>query len=91
MQWLRTEEGNLELLHGVYVTEVQSSSPAFHLGLKVGEIVVEINGKEINGITQFKELLLNYDVGDNIWLRVYNKESNNYYTAGVKLVEKNKK
>ena len=63
MQWVRTEEGNLELLHGIYVTEVQSSSPAFQLGLKVGEIIVAMNGKEISGITQFKELLLNYDVG----------------------------
>lgn len=91
MQWLRTEDGNLELLHGVYVTEVQSSSPAFHLGLKVGEIIVEMNGKEISGITQFKELLLNYDVGDNVWLKVYSKEKNDYYTSGVKLVKKNKK
>ncbi len=91
MQWIRTEEGNLELLHGIYVTEVQSSSPAFHLGLKVGEIIVEINGKEISGITQFKELLLNYDVGDNVWLKVYSKEKNDYYKAGIKLVEKNKK
>ena len=33
---------------------VNTDSPAWHSGLKLGDVIIEIEGKEVNNINQYK-------------------------------------
>ncbi len=41
------------VLKGVYVTKVNSDSPADVAGIKLGEVVEEINGNQVNNSSDF--------------------------------------
>jgi serine protease Do len=43
--------------HPVTVREVQPNSPAYRAGLRVGQQVVEVNGKPVRGLAGFNELV----------------------------------
>jgi serine protease Do len=43
--------------HPVTVREVQPNSPAYRAGLRVGQQVVEVNGKPVRGLAGFTELV----------------------------------
>jgi S1-C subfamily serine protease len=43
--------------HPVTVREVQPNSPAYRAGLRVGQQVVEVNGKPVRGLADFNELV----------------------------------
>lgn len=43
---------------GVYINEVENSSPALHAGIKAGDIIVSVAGVPVNGIDEFNEVLL---------------------------------
>lgn len=42
---------------GLYVSEVENSSPALNAGLKAGDIIVSVGGKPIAGIRDFMDIL----------------------------------
>jgi len=41
---------------GVIVTDVQSGSPADQMGLQKGDIIVSLNGRQINDVGTFRSL-----------------------------------
>ncbi len=51
------EKFNLESVRGVYVEKVFRLSPAFHAGLQKGDIITEINGKQIVSVFEFMTIL----------------------------------
>lgn len=55
---------------GVYVESVEKNSPAEKGGLKSGDKIISVNGKEISSTTYFKHELYKYDVGDEITIKV---------------------
>ena len=40
------------------VVLVNTESPAWHSGIKVGDIIIEIEGKTINNIQDYKQAIL---------------------------------
>jgi S1-C subfamily serine protease len=59
---------NVELLAdtGAVITDVNAGSPAEKAGLKVKDVIISVDGKEINGSSQLVKILLGYESGDTI-------------------------
>jgi len=55
---------------GVYVEEVEPGSPADEAGIRSGDVIVKLSGKEINYYAQLFDALLNYYPGDNVDISV---------------------
>lgn len=59
---------------GAYVTDVESGSPAEKAGLKVGDIVVEVDGTVITSTTQMVNILQSKQVGQTAAVKIYRVE-----------------
>lgn len=59
---------NLE--EGLYVASVDEYSPAEKGGLKIGDIIVECDGKSVKTFDELKEIKQSKDVGDTINIKV---------------------
>lgn len=55
---------------GVYVKEVTFKSPAYTGGLRVADVIVEIDGYQIDSIKSLRFALLTHDPGDEVTLRI---------------------
>jgi len=62
---------NDEITSGVVVVEVSKGTPAEIAGLKKADVILEINGKKIEDIANFKTQLYKCNIGDTITLKVY--------------------
>ena len=49
---------------GLYVTEVESDSPAMASGIQNGDVIQEVNGETVTGISSFENVMLDCAVGD---------------------------
>jgi serine protease Do len=56
---------------GVSVLQVFSDSPADEAGLKAGDIILEMDGKKIEGSQQFKNVVAMIEPGSKVTLLVY--------------------
>ena len=55
---------------GVYVEEVAFKSPAYTGGVRVADVIVEIDGYQIDSIKSLRLALLTHDPGDKVTLQV---------------------
>ena len=56
---------------GAVLSEVEKGMPADKAGLKVGDVIVEINGEKIEDVSHFKYTLYKYKIGDKITVKYY--------------------
>ncbi len=56
--------------HGVLVSQVTPGSPAAKAGIKVEDIIVQANGRDLNDITQLKNIVQLLRIGDKVNLKV---------------------
>ncbi len=63
----------LKVEEGAYIVKVVEDSPAFALGLRKGDVVIEINGKKIKNSQQLKYFLSKMKPGESITLKIYRK------------------
>lgn len=59
------------LVKGVYVAKIESSSAAYNAGIKVGDVIVKIDDKEITTIEELNEIKNSKNVGDTVKITVY--------------------
>ena len=59
------------LVEGVYILSINEFSPAEKSGLKIGDIVTEINGKKITTNFELNDLKNSYSIGDTITIKIY--------------------
>lgn len=62
------------LPNGVYVTNVESGSPADKAGIKTGDIIVEADGTVITSTSQLINILQAKNVGDSAAIKLYRSE-----------------
>lgn len=55
---------------GIYISEVQTSSPALSAGLKVGDIIVKVNGSTVESVEGFHHILNSVSTGRSCWFTV---------------------
>lgn len=56
---------------GLIVTEIISDGPGDRAGLKVGDVIRQVNGKDVNKVEDFNKLLIDIDIGNLMELYVY--------------------
>jgi serine protease Do len=58
---------------GVIITDIDRNSPAQKVGLEVGDVIIEINSKEVNAFDDIRSIIDNLDLkeGDLLKLRVF--------------------
>lgn len=64
------------LVKGVYVAKIESSSAAYNAGIKVGDVIVKIDDKEITTIEELNEIKNSKSVGDAVKITVYRDGKN---------------
>lgn len=70
---------------GVYIKEISPGGPGEEAGLRDGDIILNIDGHEINFTAQLFDRLLNYQPGDEISIRA--RRDNQYINKVIKLGE----
>jgi serine protease Do len=61
---------DLEPENGVLVEDLQSDGPAEKAGIDVGDVVLSIGGKPLRNVRDLALELYQYDIGDNVELRL---------------------
>ena len=56
---------------GVYVSSMTPNSPAYMAGIKIGDIIVECNGKTVETVEDINEIKNKFAPGDKLSLKVY--------------------
>ena len=56
---------------GAVLSVVEENKPASNSGLKVGDVIIEIEGEKIKDVSHFKYNLYKYKVGDKIKVKYY--------------------
>lgn len=64
------------LVKGVYVAKIESSSAAYNSGIKVGDVIVKIDDKEITTKEELNEIKNSKNVGDTVKITVYRDGKN---------------
>jgi Do/DeqQ family serine protease len=64
------KEKSIEVYRGVYVDEVNDNSAAGKAGIKAGDIILRINGNEINSTSELQATVATYHPGDRIEVMV---------------------
>lgn len=77
----------LKNIEGVIISNIESSSPAERADLKVGDVILDINGVTIQNTRDIWNVIENLDArgGDILTLKIYRK--NRYLRASLRLEE----
>jgi Trypsin-like serine proteases, typically periplasmic, contain C-terminal PDZ domain len=69
------QDTNGQLPRGAYVASVEEGGPADIAGLKVGDIMVEVNGQVITTVSEEIEILSKLKEGDEVAVKVFRPSS----------------
>ena len=75
-----------DLPEGVYVSEVSEGSDAKEKGLKVGDVILEVNGIPVTSVAEVNLIKEDCEVGDTLDLTVYRKGET--FEMTIELVDK---
>lgn len=65
------------LVRGIYLTTVYSSSPAYSGGMRVADVIEKVDGQSIKTIYTLHNILIKHKSGDEIKIEVSRKVKNN--------------
>lgn len=63
---------------GVFVTKVAKDSPAWQAGIQQGDIIININQRELTGMSNYTDYLMKSEVGRSVTLTVMRLSQNEY-------------
>jgi S1-C subfamily serine protease len=70
---------------GVLVAKVEADTPAQKAGLKKYDLIIEVNGKTINTVTELRTMIADLNPGDTIQLTLYREKTRK--TVDIKIDE----
>lgn len=74
-----------KVVEGVLIEEVENFTAAQKAGIKAGDIITEVNGKEVDSVDDINEIKNKYNVGDKIKIKLY--RDGNYVDVELTLGE----
>ncbi len=66
---------------GVYISEVSAGGAAASAGLKSGDRIVSVDGKEVSSASDVKQIIRSHSVGDKVSIVVARDNANETLTA----------
>ncbi len=72
-----------DVTFGAVLNYVEENKPADKAGLKVGDVIVELDGEKVEDVTHFKYLLYKHTVGDSIKVKYYRENKLNETTINL--------
>lgn len=66
---------NENVRYGVYITGLVAGYPAQEAGIKIGSIILSVDGNKITNVTNFEKILSTYVAGQTILVKVLYKNS----------------
>jgi S1-C subfamily serine protease len=63
-------EKDLDVTSGVYVDSLLENSAAKKAGIKVGDVILEVDGRKVSTSSQLRELIARHDPGDKVRVKV---------------------
>ncbi len=79
------ERDNLAIDHGALIVNLTANGSADRAGLKSGDVIVKVDGKEVNSIASLGDVLLSKEPGDVVPVQV--QRGNQQLTITVTLGE----
>ncbi|MCD6347439.1 MAG: Do family serine endopeptidase, partial [Bacteroidales bacterium] len=79
----------LDITNGVYVADLTADGGALKAGMKVGDVITEINGKPVASSSELQEQVMKYSPGDEVELKVDRKGKTKYFKFNLKDHEAN--
>lgn len=76
------------LPEGVYISEVRESSDAYRQGIRPGDVLVRVNGIDVQSVSEVNAIKDNFLVGDQLELELY--RDGGYFTVTVTLGDMDK-
>jgi serine protease Do len=73
----------LTKIEGIIVSEVEEGGPAAKAGLKVGDIILNVNGQEINSGDDLTQILIDASPGDVLKMQIYREHKT--FSVSLKL------
>ncbi|MDD7267917.1 MAG: trypsin-like peptidase domain-containing protein [Lachnospiraceae bacterium] len=70
---------------GIYITRIQQSAAADKAGLEEGDIIVKIGDAKISSMTELKNELAYYKVGDKVKMKIQKRSDNGYAEQEVEV------
>jgi len=64
------DSANLTIDHGVYISDIDTSSDAYAKGLRTGDIITKVDGIEVNTILEFRTRLYSHVPEDTVGITV---------------------
>ncbi len=83
-------DGNLKIDQGVYVAHIDENGPAYKAGLRLGCIIRQIDGQDINSMMQLRTVLFSKSPGETINVTHLMHGTNQWVTAPITLASKEK-
>lgn len=65
----------LTVNHGILISEVMPNTPADKAGLRVGDVILDVNGEPVTGVKQFRDKIADLKPGTQVTLRIIRKGS----------------
>ena len=59
-----------KLPKGVYISKIENFSAAQKAGLQVGDVITEVEGKEVKSVDDINAIKENYKIGDKIKIKI---------------------
>ncbi|HEY4385530.1 MAG TPA: trypsin-like peptidase domain-containing protein, partial [Ktedonobacteraceae bacterium] len=64
-------QNNLAIDHGALITSLVAGGPAEKAGLRVGDVIVQLDGKDVNDISSLSDIMATKNLGDKVPVKVY--------------------
>jgi Do/DeqQ family serine protease len=64
------KEENLGSIEGVYISDITQGGAAENAGLKPGDVILQINDREVNSVSELQEQFSRYRPGDRVKIMV---------------------
>ncbi|MGB7062619.1 MAG: PDZ domain-containing protein [Candidatus Zixiibacteriota bacterium] len=77
----------LEDAKGVLITEVEEDMPAEKAGLKAGDVIVEVDGDEIDDTQELREIISEKEEGDEVEIKVIRERKPRSFEVEVEEAE----
>ena len=78
------EKYNLDKIEGIYVANVTENGAAKEAGIKSGDVILDIQGKEVNTSAELQESISQFHPGDLVNVKVKRNNSEKLFTVKLR-------